>query len=502
MQTLAAKYRQVVPEHHVTSRSLYPTAARYVGRFSVCALAAYFLYKTIRYSELNPFLLVVLAGIGVLGVWYGTGKSRTYFTPLFFGAYYSLGFLGTLSLVISKLEEVKIDGHGGYGSFQFNNYHFEGFVIATISGALGLICGILLFQRFTLGQKIGPTMWSESAQSSRIITFWFIATILNILVLWSLGIGQAGLVAGTRLPRGIATAMVYTKNLLSPCIGLLFLEVALRESRIKRVGIILVALFIIGLIGTIGGLSRGYFVSTFGVAIIYAILRNWGAIRGSRRLVGYAIVGCMALPFVTYLVNEMRVAGYGQGSAKITNAVDIRGIATGFALDDALEQVLALATERIGGSRELMAAQSSGISNLYAPIALFIGDDDEIANLHIAVFGFLPNQDNTTAYGVEFGLFGMFALSGHYIVIFVGCLLGGLLVIYIESRFTERNLGSAALFFVVYFGSMVWGNAYFSIMYKSLLAVGVCLFVVSRFQMKMKYDVTKMEPRLLATQRH
>jgi len=156
---------------------------------------------------------------------------------------------------------------------------------------------------------------------------------------------------------------------------------------------------------------------------------------------------------------------------------------------------LGLATDRVGGARELAAVLSSGLNEPYLTLAVFTSDEKTMGRIQQSIFGFIPNTTEDTAFGMSYSLFGMLMLSGSFLMVFGGSMLGIFFVMCVEELFWRENAAALAFFFAGYLGMAVWSNMYWYIFWRDLVMIAVCLVAVK--QMRRMFYRQKIEARCL-----
>jgi len=246
-------------------------------------------------------------------------------------------------------------------------------------------------------------------------------------------------------------------------------------------------LIFVGALGSIAGISRSYFVFTIFPAFLFMLLTSYKTDWKRKILFRYMFVAFIVVLVLVALVHNLRNFGYATGNISIDESYRILTAWSDIDLLKATSTFLYLVTARIGGIRGLLAVASSGVSDLYAPWAIFISDSVYTSRLLLSVFGFLPASNSMLAFGVEFGLWGMLALSGSYIVIFLGTIISCLIVICVEELLLEKGHILLLCFFALYLCMKIWGNICLFFLIRDSIMISLCYFIMNRVLKSVRY---------------
>lgn len=290
-----------------------------------------------------------------------------------------------------------------------------------------------------------------------------------------LGIGRTGLSHSTVLPFKLAGILVYLKNMVIPFIGFFLVIPTLISGTARRIYLSLALMTIIGLIGSVTFLSRGFLVFVTLPPLMFLLFLPSQRPSGRRVLIG-SLVGFVAvLMLMVPLVDAMRVSKYVGADATIT---EIDQAMSQSSPVGALSRTTSLAVRRIIGFKELVAIHSAGPLDPAAPWRVFRGDSDYTDQLQYDLWGFYQDPSGDTAFGFGFGLWGWLYLGGSNWIVFLGTWLATVLIIFFEELFIRFGVRPLAIFIAVQFGIWIWGGIDYFLLSRLIITAIACYWLV------------------------
>lgn len=475
-------------------RAVAPFARRWLRAFG-CLSSIYVLFVFAIDGSLHFLWGVLLVGIGLISLFAYTRSKRRYYTPLILTIFYFFGYLLSFTYILLNKDEMPVAGFMAIGPFGFTDAEFFPVVLVICAGMAGIMVATFsaekIFKHFHAikAKRIEPILFSIKTTTLRNwVWLWFIFSVALIMLMWHLEIGRVGMKDETILPFKLAGIFFFLRGIVVPFGGFLLLGLSISADKKKLTKLILCMLIFVGILGSIAGISRGYFVITVFPALLFMFLtsykNDWNRKILSRYMFAIFIITLISIVFVQGLRN----IGYAGGDISIFEVAGLLTIMwSDFDLVEAFSAFISLATSRIGGMRELLAASSSGVSDLYAPWAIFISDGKYLEDLLFSVFGFLPAADDLLAFGVVFGLWGGLALSGSYTVVFWGTIMSCLIVMFVEELFIRKKAYSVACFLSVYLCMFIWGGVYLFFLVRIGVSILLC-YVIVKLISKLSYQ--------------
>jgi hypothetical protein len=457
-------------------------------------LCSIYVFIIFGINDAISFLWAIpLVGFGLAALFITSTKGIKLYAPLIFILYYFFGVLLSFADFYMNSNSRIFANHASLGSFTFTDADMAPMVIASCVGLLSFVAAKLFYERILISSKprnVKATEEMDKQKTKRYVIrwaiIWFILSCLVIFLMSYLEIGQIGLKTKVELPLKLAGVLVFIKLILIPAFGCLLLNLSFISKNRGAINIILILIVVIALFGALATISRSYIMNCLLPVVIYLLFFSY---RNSPQKKLFVLVSAISIPVLVIGVQAielLRLEGFKSGYLSPSTAVETLGDWQAVDINGVLSLSKSLTTEAISGARELMAATSSQISDLYAPIAIFKGDDDYTRNLMLSVFHFVPLVDDTRAAGMGFGLWGGFMLGGSYVFLFIGSFCACMIVCWVERIFLKRNLYLVALFFSIYFSLRVWRSFYFFILSRELL-------ITLAFYFLMKLILTKIQ---------
>jgi len=474
-----------------------PFARRILWIFGILS-SAYVLIVFAIDDCLSFFWGPLLVLIGLFSLYIYTKPQRRYYSPLVLTIFYFLGYLISFADILLNKSDAPVSGFMSIGLFGFTDDEFLKVVLAIFVGMSGILFATFsaerIFKRFHVVsvKRDAQTFFIKAKSLQNWAWIWFTSSVSLIFLMYYLEIGRIGLKGSTTLPFKLVGTFFFFRNVVVPFGGLLLLGLSLNADKKGLTKLLLWMLILVGALGSIAGISRGYFVFTISPALFFMLLTSYKSGWNRKMLFRFIFVAFIMVLVLVVLVQNLRNAGYATGDLSIYESYRVLTARSDFDLLKAISTFFSLATARIGGMRELLAGVSSGVNDLYAPWAIFITDSVYLQGLLLSVFGFLPSTSDTHAFGVGFGLWGMFTLSGSYMVIFIGTVASCLIVICVEELFIRKGRYSVACFFATYLCMQIWGNIYLFILVRNAIMIAICYVIMNRVLKSSRYKTKQM----------
>lgn len=454
----------------------------------------YFIAVFIFNDSVSILWAIPLAGAGLAALFLATTKRLRLYTPLIFVFYYFMGVLLSFADIYSNSTKRAFINHASIGSFIFSDASMVPIVIAACVGLFSVISAKIIYETVFLKKcstKPATVLLDPNKNKIYVMRWaiiWFGISCLIIFVMSYFEIGQIGLKTKADLPLKLAGLLVFIKLVLIPAFGCLLLNLAFAYKDKKAIFIILTFIVVIALYGGVAALSRSYIVNGLLPVIAYLLLFSYR--NNTQKKLLFIILG-VSIPILiigVQAIELLRMEGFSTGYLSPTTSVETLKDWRSVDFREVLSLLRSLTTEAIGGARELMASTSAHIRDLYAPVGIFVGDEDYVRDLMLSVFHFVPRVDETRAAGIGFGLWGGFMLSGSYITLFAGSFCACLIVCFVERLFTRRRLYLVGLFFSFYLSLRVWRSFYLFILARDLLMVVIFYYMMEWTLKKLRVD--------------
>ncbi|OQX54105.1 MAG: hypothetical protein B5M53_06150 [Candidatus Cloacimonas sp. 4484_209] len=467
------------------TRVISPFAQRLFRLFG-CFSSAYVLLIFAIDGSLHFLWGVLLVGIGLISLFIYTGSKRRYYSPLIFTIFYFLGYLLAFTNILVNKNEIPAIGYGAIGSFGFTDEEFFQVVVVIYIGMTGIMVATFLAERvfnrryvINEGRLNLPFLHSKTFSLRNWVLLWFIFSVSLILFMWHLGIGMVGLKPKITLPFKLVGTLVFLKTTFVPSIGIFLLGLALYTNRKRLTDLVFGMLVFVGILGSLASISRGYIATTASPALLFMVLTTYKGDWKKKRVLFYMVILLITTVISIQAVAILRNIGFRTGDVSIYEPYVISGKQGKLDVVEAFSSFIPFVLERVPGIRSLLAVLSSSVSELYASWAVFIGDS-YVENILLSVYGFLPLVGDIHAFGTGFGLFGMFALSGSYIMIFLGAMISCLIVIFIENLFIKKGIYPVACFFSLYLSMKIWHGLYLFFLIRDGVIILLCYVLIMR----------------------
>jgi hypothetical protein len=273
-----------------------------------------------------------------------------------------------------------------------------------------------------------------------------------------------------------------------PTVGAALFDISLQANLPKSTLRIFIASLIIGTAGSLASLSRGFLIFMTMPILASLFMIYWSDIAKRKMFYIFSPIALMFFISVPVLVTNLRADIFaGENVLFIKRAVPVVSThpvvpapdpESGLNIGQSGLMLLGLTTDRIGGIRQLMAAVSAGVNDLYAPWAIFISDDKYLDQLHSKIYGFAFKSDVNIIAGDDYNCFGGLALSGSYPLVFFGMLFVFFLVLAAEELFRNAGTPTAVLSTLSMVALIVWNNVYVFILWRSALVLVLVYYIV------------------------
>ena len=478
-------------------------------------------------SQVSFTLSLVFCAIGPLSLHYCTQAGRKFYAPIILTLLYFASYLIPLGILLVNGDDPGGSVMAANSWRELTNVDFTPLCFTVFSGMAGIWVAVFLLERITdqrnksllrastrdrpvrgpgLEEAAGSTdtcrprarshqlgrLFKQSSIVSggnaskqieislwRAILFWVGATIPILVLMNILGLGRTG-ITSRELPFKLAGILFYTKSIVIPFVAYWIIVAAVGSKNVRSIYLVLAICVVIGFIGGLIFLSRGFAITMLFVPALYLFLQladeTW-----VRRLLGIFVpVVIITLALGVSLIESMRDIVYSGGTTSITANIQGEELP---GLKEGLSKLFVLASIRMTGLRELELVRKSGLEDTYGPVRVFLGDEEYCSFVMRHIFGFV-NPGGDLAFGVAFGLWGWLFLGGMNIIVFAGtCLLAGLIIGVEEiwSRFDSKPL---ALFFAYYFALWIWEGSCASEATRHLLAALGCFLLVKTVRIR------------------
>jgi hypothetical protein len=425
-------------------------------------------------------------GLGATGIAltaYATSPKRRFVTPLVFALFFDLGFVFAFGSIVRDPAGIPNVGFRAIGRFDFTDEALVWPAAVIADGLAGILVATWLAERMlpALGR---PADAGVPCVPARALALGWMALAAGLIgACGSLGLGRTGLTNETALPFALGGLLVYLRDVLVPGLAAFVLVTALRGGRPLLALGILIATFVLAVVGALAAASRGHFVIALVPALI-VVLQQDEATRPFRRLGVPALVACLLTSGVIVgVVNGLRERAYAARSLSMAESIHALGEdGPNDEEDTGWAGIASLATDRVGGMRELLAVSGCRLRGFAPAWALAAsGDGPAIERVEADSFGFVPMTNRSVAFGVGFGFWGAMSLADSLPLVLVatfGLVLLPLSVEAIFVRFGERATGQvlAALLTLAFWGQpSVFGTPRF--VFVACLTLGIVAFL-------------------------
>lgn len=446
----------------------------------------------VLFSErsISPFWFSVIGLPCIFFIKYFTEENKNYYTPLLFVIFYVFGFLLPLPHLILERRNLPSKGWAGIGSFSFTDREFLVISCVICAGFIAFVTASLFAEHILKRKKrSGKTLQQVTISARRLALWtvcWFVLSVLLLLLMWFLGIGRTGLIDRVTLPFRIAGILSYSRKIVIPFFGLYFLDLSLRKRRIRLSILILIGLFVIGVIGSIGGISRGIFFFTLFPSLIYLFFTSRKGSVNKKLFVNFIIAGIVSGIIMVYILDTLRTKAYKQRGLNVKQSVTILKNIREVNLIKASSFFFTYATVRIEGMGRLMAVSSAPAKSTSIPFKLFWGDQELRRRVDQNVVGFNPSTGNNLAFGFSYGIFAFLYLSGSLMIVYSGVTLIMIFIMMVEEIFLRHGNRSHALLFSILLCFELWHSpsTYTVVRYLAVLLLCLCLSKTVRKSIK------------------
>ena len=240
---------------------------------------------------------------------------------------------------------------------------------------------------------------------------------------------------------------------------------------------VLIMLIILGILGAIGGNSRGVFVFTVFPAILFLLFTSRRNNLSKKLFFQFASISLIAGFVVVSLIVFVRNIAFTTASWSFSDALDLLATLNfnDFEIPKMISFFVSLWTGRVGGIRELMAVSSSNISGIEIPVKMFMGMSTDVRqSICNSVMDFIPFSGDGLGFGITYGMWGQLFLSKSYLVVYFGTVLLVGIIICIEEIFLRKGLYSVALLVAILLGFQFWGSASMFLLSRFTVLLLIC----------------------------
>ena len=447
---------------HCNSGILLTPFARKFLRVFGCVSSAYLLFVLAMEGSISFSWGVLLTGIGLISLYISTRPARRYYTPLIFTIFYFLGYLLALSYILLHQEQISTSRYHSIGNFKFGESDFFPVALVICVGIGGIMTAMLLAEKIFKHKGVATSIRHAihgvfSMRRLRLwIWLWFGFSLFLALLMWSTGVGRAGLKEEFNLPYKLAGIAVFLRKVFVPFLGILLLDVCVQVNKKRMATLVLVFLLILGTLGSLGGISRQLFAFTVFPAVLFLFFKSQNNNFSQRLFLKFMVISVIACLCIMPLVQALRNVSFGSKGTSISKSLTVLRTVAYLSLSANLTRVHKLATLRFCGMGELLAVTTSGVPEDGLPLQSLRISREVYNEICPAVFGFRPVSNDTFAFGKSFGMWGHLFLSGSYIVVYFGTIFLAGFAICFEEIFIRRGLYSVALLFSILVGFGFW----------------------------------------------
>jgi hypothetical protein len=417
----------------------------------------------------------LLGAAGVALIEFVTRPGRRFFTPVLFALFYLLGYVVALGPLVRAPEDIPRVGFQAIGRFDFTDQAFVWPAEVVLAGLLGIVIVTWVAER--LVPAAPRRLVSLRLPPLLLVTAWVTMAAVLIGICALLGLGRGGLNNETVLPFSLSGFLVYARDFLVPAFGALALDRMVRERRSAAVLATLGVMLVVGVLMSFFALSRGRFVVLMMPAGLL-LLRRSESTRWFQRLAIPIVALCvLTSSFVVATVQDLRDEGFVSGTISPAETMsrlqsDRSDKGSGW------ELLGTLATDRVGGCRQLLALSSSRARGLEPVWGMLTGQGAWADVLSYEALGFVPQASRRVAFGTSFGMWGLLSLSDNLLIILLATTVFVAFPLLIEASFSRLGepLVGQTLAFV--FSLAVWGFPYLSELSRTVVMPIIAAVVV------------------------
>lgn len=295
---------------------VYPAARRFLLWFTI--VASFILtVSVITLSEISVVYPLLMGGIAFWSIHHYTRRARRYVLPTLWSLFFIFGYILSCASVLIDPEKAGIGPRKDLSLFLFSDSSFFPIFWVMVSGMAGMTLAVSLFEKIYGRRRTkllaanpmtaSPPQHSNqvtnnnrtfsTAHLSRFSWLWMISSLCIIGVMWALGIGRTGLPHATALPFMMTGGLVYMKNMVIPFLGFVVFVAAVTKQDNRRIRTTFLMLLIVGGVGSVAFVSRGFFVFMILPALIYLGMYggNWVLTRRFLLQNGLLVIGVMLI---------------------------------------------------------------------------------------------------------------------------------------------------------------------------------------------------------------
>lgn len=466
-------------------QGVIPRPVRWLGLiFGVLASFLLVFCFAVSPASLSMGWAVCLSVSGLAIVAFSTSPKRRFVTPLAFAVFYLLGCLTSFAGIVQDPSGVPRVGFGAIGRFDFTDESLAGVVAVMLTGLVGIVAAVKIAEGLAPRVQFAERAYVPRLPLGVIVVGWAVLSVVLIGTCAALGIGRTGLTNETALPFAIGGLFFYMRNYLLPALGIFVLEVVERSRSTVLLLTVLGLMLAFGAFGAIAALSRSYFALALSPPLLLLLRRGEATAWFRWRAMPGVLVALLASAVVVTAISSLRETGYAAGAMSMSDTAEALQDDPGQGNTSGMKLVGTLATDRIGGTRQLLAVSSCRVRGLGAAWGLVTGDPHWVDRITQDSMGFVPAVGRTKSFGVSYGMWGVLSLTDNLFFVFAGTVLLLLLPLGVEiafGRFGQRVTGQGV---AVILSLMLWSQpALFELSRFAitvLITFGLLLFIAKR----------------------
>jgi hypothetical protein len=394
--------------------------------------------------------------------------------------FFIFGYVLSFVSVLADPETAAIGSRRDPNLFEFSDGSFSQIFWVMLAGMAGMAFAAKSFEKF-YGRRRGLALPVNKVTDifhrhlRLTLVFVLLSSIAIIGLMFVLGIGRTGLPPATALPFMLTGILVYTKNMIIPFLGFVVFVAAERTRDYNRIRTAFWMLLVIGAVGSVAFVSRGFFIFMVLPALIYMVCYGQDRKLSSRffRASGLQVMGLLLV--LIPAIELLRIVLF---SGLLLSSLAQVDVSAEISILDAFAKIAGLATARIIGFRELVFITDYQQFDIWAPWRIFAGDEEYSEMLSFNLYGFQQDASGDTAFGYALGLWGMFYLTGSYIIVFLGSFVATSVVLAFEELFLKHSFPQLSLFMATNIGLWVWGGIDWFLLSRLLITALFCYFLV------------------------
>lgn len=269
---------------------IYPAARRFLLWFTIVA-SFVLTVCVITLSEISVVYPLLMGGMAFWSIYHNTRRKRRYVLPTLWSLFFILGYILSYASVLIDPEKAGVGPRKDLSLFLFTDSSFFPVFWVMVTGMAGMTLAVSFWEKLygrsrtrlstanpnpitlSLPQNFNQVTNNNRAFSTALLSqfswLWMLSSLLIIGVMWTLGIGRTGLSHVTELPFMIGGGLVYIKNMVIPFLGFVVFVAAVSTHDYRQLRINFLMLLLVGGVGSVAFVSRGFFVFMIVPALIY-----------------------------------------------------------------------------------------------------------------------------------------------------------------------------------------------------------------------------------------